>query len=205
VRRRIPAAIAVALCVTLIGGLAAAASRSGGGAKACVNKRGDLRLLTDAKCPAGDRLTRVGRATRAERDDVSEANGQTALATRRNAVKAIVGLESLPAGSWVLTSQLTVVNFGRADYFRCKIVIGAKQIASGASTVGTPRTGTPGVPSAASSVAGISLIGAAGESKSFTALLECWHDLKTKGATPYIDPGAVLLARPVGSLSARTH
>jgi hypothetical protein len=215
--RWLPAVMAVVLAATLAAGVATAAARgSGGGVRACVNSEGDLRLLNGAVCPKGDKLTTLGqrgakgapgRAAKREHDDVGQTSQQTHLAVTKNTVTKIVTLRSLPAGSWVFSSDVTVVNFGRADYFRCKIVAGANQVASGASTVGTPRASgsVAGVPPGAATVAGISLIGSETSTKKFTASLDCWHDLKvklTRGAgPPYLDPGAVLLARPVGSIT----
>jgi hypothetical protein len=219
VRRGLPAAIAVALLATLVTGLAAATTRDSGGAKACLNAKGELRLLTQSSCPKGEHPTTLGqrgpegprgpkgatgRSEPPEHDVVGETTNHTGLATSKNAVATVVALASVPAGSWLFSSEVTVVNFGRADYFRCKIVAGKGQIASAASTVGTPGATTAGVPPASTTVANLSLIGAVSEPKPFTARLQCWHDLKTKGQPPYIDPGAVMLARPTASISAST-
>jgi hypothetical protein len=215
--RRVPAVMAVVLAATLAAGVTTAAAKgSGGGARACVNPEGDLRLLSGSVCPRGDKLTTLGqrgakgargRSAKPEHDEVGQTTQQTHLAVTKNTVTKVVTLRSLPAGSWVFSSDVTVVNFGRADYFRCKIVAGTTQVASGASTVGTPAASgsVPGVPPGASTVAGISLIGTATSAKSFTVSLDCWHDLKVKlthgAGPPYLDPDAVLLARPVGSIT----
>jgi len=209
--------MSVALAATLVAGLAVAAAKSPGGAKACVNGRNQRRLLAGTSCPKGEQPTTLGqrgprgprgRAARPDHDYVAEATAQTSLPTTKNTVKTVARLDSLPPGSWVFTTEATVVNFGQADYFRCKIVVGKKQIASGASTVGTPAGAgaRPGVPSGAATVANIGLIGTAVESKTFSAALRCWHDLKTpkKNAAPYIDPGAVMLGRPAGKITGAT-
>jgi hypothetical protein len=198
-----------------LAGLATAATKPPAGAKACVDSTGDLRLLTGSTCPKGDQPITLGRrgprgargqAATPEHEYVRETRAQTPLAIKPNTVTAVIGLRSLPAGSWVFSSETTVVNFGQADYFRCKIVSGRKQIASGTSTVGNPgrASSKPAVPRAASTVASLGLIGTAVEPRRFTAFLACWHDLKTKGPAAYIDPGAVLIAHPTGSISGRT-
>ena len=44
-----------------------------------------------------------------------------------------------PPGSWVLSAETTLVNFGPATYTRCQIFAGGAQIASGAVTIGDQR------------------------------------------------------------------
>jgi hypothetical protein len=112
---------------------------------------------------------------------------------------------TLPAGSWVVSAEATLVNFGPSDFARCQIYANGKQIASGATMVGNPNLS--GAEGAAALVAGRGLIGAFEISTTVPAELRCLHDHNTpSGEGPrYVDAGAVLLAHKSASLSSTTN
>lgn len=117
----------------------------------------------------------------------------------------VVDQMSLPAGSWVLSSEATVVNFGPSDYVRCEVYAGGHQIASGATMVGNGAlTGGRG-PGAY--LAGRGLLGSVTSNGPFIAVLYCSHDNSTPSGqpAPYVDAGAVLWAHAAGTLDGVTH
>jgi len=111
---------------------------------------------------------------------------------------------TLPAGSWILSAEATLVNFGPATYARCQITADGTQIASGTTTVGDPSL--PGANAEATTVAGRGLLGSVKSSTSFSAALKCWHDESTPAgeAVPYVDPGAVVWAHKSPNLDGTT-
>ena len=111
---------------------------------------------------------------------------------------------TLPAGSWVLTAETTLVNFGPATFARCQIIAGGQQIASGATTVGDETL--PAANARATFVAGRGLLGSVRRQSSFRAALRCLHDESTPSGqpAPYVDPGAVLWAHRSGNLFGTT-
>ncbi|MEH2416604.1 hypothetical protein [Nostoc sp.] len=92
----------------------------------------------------------------------------------------------LPAGKWIVNYSATAVNFGANDFVRCYVraretgqvltnhvaFVGAQQGASQASTI-----------------SGVTLVNL---NQPTTMVLTCAHD--TTGRTPYIDPGAEIVA-----------
>ena len=97
---------------------------------------------------------------------------------------------TLPAGSWVVTSNATVYNFAADDYIRCGVYRGATAL-----NVATTQLGNTGLPV----VAGLGPMGAFKSSSGVTVSLRCSHD--AVGSYPYIKE-AVLWAHHSSSLNA---
>ncbi len=139
------------------------------------------------------------------KDVLAETSSNTNLSTVGGQETTVISM-TLPAGSWVITSEDTLVNFGPSDYFRCAIQApGTTQIASGSSMVGDPNLSGaqgPGV-----YVAGRGLVGSLKSTSSFTASLVCSHDNNTPSGNgpPYVDAGAVMWAHVSQGLSGTTH
>jgi hypothetical protein len=111
---------------------------------------------------------------------------------------------TLPAGSWVLSAEATLVNFGPATYARCQITADGVQIASGTTTIGD--SSLPGANAEGTTVAARGLLGSVRSSTSFSAALKCWHDESTPAGqpVPYVDPGAVVWAHRSSDLDGTT-
>jgi hypothetical protein len=134
-------------------------------------------------------------------DAVAETSSSVPL-SQSGGVPVTVTSLSLPAGSWVFSSEATLVSWSPSDYARCQITAGGNQIASGTTMVGDPNAS--GAHGASTFVAGRGLIGSFRSSTPFDASLRCWHDADMD-APPYIDPGAVLLAHNSTHLYGTTH
>jgi hypothetical protein len=137
-------------------------------------------------------------------DKLAETSSNMNLSTVGGQDTTILSM-TLPAGSWVISSEDTLVNFGPSDYTRCQIVAAGKQVASGSTMVGDPsQTGAEGP---ASFVAGRGLVGSVKSTSSFSVSLDCSHDHDTPGsnAPPYVDSGAVIWAHLGPRLSGTTH
>jgi Flp pilus assembly protein CpaB len=134
-------------------------------------------------------------------DAVAETSASVPLSQSGGTPVTVTSL-SLPAGSWVLSSELSLVSWGPSDYTRCQIVANGNQIASGTTMVGDPNVA--GAHGASSLVADRGLIGVVRSSTPFGASLRCWHD-STMSSPPFVDPGATLLAHKSGSLYGSTH
>ena len=88
---------------------------------------------------------------------------------------------TVPAGVWMVHAKATPVNFAFvADYVRCRIRIGTKQLDASATSVG-------GAPAAATVVNQ----GAITTTVTRVFNFECEHDYGVSGE--YLDPGASLL------------
>lgn len=104
---------------------------------------------------------------------------------------------TIPAGIWVVTAKANPVNFGAADYVRCRILVGGTQKDAAATLVGNAAPAPTG--EMGPSVAEIVLQTAikTTSSKSFT--LDCQHDFPSPGM--YVDPGAsIMIVRAPGPL-----
>jgi hypothetical protein len=137
----------------------------------------------------------------AAQDVIGGTSSGTNLSTTGGVHVTLVTL-TLPAGSWVVSSQTTIVNFGPSDYFRCQITAGGVEIGSGTTMVGDPNlfgAQGPGV-----YVAGRGLIGWVTTKSSLSVSLNCWHDNDTPDGygPPYVDGGAVLWAHKSRQLSS---
>jgi hypothetical protein len=104
---------------------------------------------------------------------------------------------TIPAGTWVVTAKANPVNFGAADYVRCRIVINGTQRDAAATLVGNAAPAPTG--EMGPSVAEIMLQTAITTTSSRTFKLDCQHDFPYAGI--YVDPGAsIMIVRAPGPL-----
>ena len=104
---------------------------------------------------------------------------------------------TLPAGTWVVTAKANPVNFGAADYVRCRIMVGTTQKDAAATLVGNAAPAPTG--EMGPSVAEIVLQTAITTTASKTFKLDCQHDFPYPGI--YVDPGAsIMVVRSSGPL-----
>jgi len=104
---------------------------------------------------------------------------------------------AIPAGTWVVTAKANPVNFGPADYVRCRILVGTTQKDAAATLVGNAAPGPTG--EMGPSVAEIVLQTAITTTASKTFKLDCQHDFPSAGM--YVDPGAsIMVVRAPGPL-----
>jgi hypothetical protein len=104
---------------------------------------------------------------------------------------------TIPAGTWVVTAKANPVNFGPADYVRCRILVGSSQRDAAATLVGNAAPGPTG--ETGPSVAEIVLQTAITTTSSKTFKLDCLHDFPSAGM--YVDPGAsIMIVRAPGPL-----
>ena len=92
----------------------------------------------------------------------------------------------VPAGTWVVNAKVNPVNFGAADYVRCRIVVGTSQKDAGATLLGNAAPGPTG--EMGPSVAQIALQTVVTTTSSKVFKVDCQHDFPTPGI--YVDPGA---------------
>jgi hypothetical protein len=124
---------------------------------------------------------------------------QTSASTNLSADGSPVTLKqvSIPAGTWVVTAKANPVNFGPADYVRCRILVGGVQRDAAATLVGNAAPGPTG--ETGPSVAEIVLQTAITTTGSKVFKLDCLHDFPSAGM--YVDPGAsILVVRAPGPL-----
>jgi hypothetical protein len=104
---------------------------------------------------------------------------------------------TIPAGTWIVHAKANPVNFGSADYVRCRILVGTTQKDAAATLVGNAAPGPTG--EMGPSVAEIVLQTAITTTSSKTFKLDCLHDFPSAGM--YVDPGAsILVVRSPGPL-----
>lgn len=104
---------------------------------------------------------------------------------------------TIPAGTWVVTAKANPVNFGAADYVRCRILVGGVQRDAAATLVGNAVPGPTG--ETGPSVAEIMLQTAITTTSSKAFKLDCLHDFPYPGI--YVDPGAsIMIVRAQGPL-----
>ena len=104
---------------------------------------------------------------------------------------------TIPAGTWVVTAKANPVNFGAADYVRCRIVVGGVQRDAAATLIGNAAPGPTG--ETGPSVAAIALQAALTTTASKVFKLDCLHDFPTPGM--YVDPGAsIMIVKAPGPL-----
>jgi hypothetical protein len=104
---------------------------------------------------------------------------------------------TIPAGTWVVTAKANPVNFGAADYVRCRILVGGVQRDAAATLVGNAVPGPTG--ETGPSVAEIMLQTAITTTSSKAFKLDCQHDFPYPGI--YVDPGAsIMIVRAKGPL-----
>jgi hypothetical protein len=93
---------------------------------------------------------------------------------------------TVPAGKWVVNAKVNPVNFGAADYVRCRIIVGTSQKDAGATLLGNAAPGPTG--EMGPSVAQIALQTVVTTTSSKVFKVDCQHDFPTPGI--YVDPGA---------------
>jgi hypothetical protein len=93
---------------------------------------------------------------------------------------------TIPAGTWVVNAKVNPVNFGAADYVRCRIMVGTIQKDAGATLLGNAAPGPTG--EMGPSVAQIALQTVVTTTSAKVFMLDCQHDFPTPGI--YVDPGA---------------
>ena len=104
---------------------------------------------------------------------------------------------AIPAGTWVVTAKANPVNFGPADYVRCRLLVGSTQRDAAATLVGNAAPAPTG--EMGPSVAEIVLQTAITTTSPKTFKLDCQHDFPYAGA--YVDPGAsIMIVRAPGPL-----
>ncbi len=96
---------------------------------------------------------------------------------------------TIPAGTWLVTAKANPVNFGGADYVRCRILVGGSQQDAAATLVGNASAGPTG--EVGPSVAEIVLQTAITTTSSKVFKFDCLHDFPSAGM--YVDPGASLM------------
>jgi len=92
----------------------------------------------------------------------------------------------VPAGTWVVNAKVNPVNFGAADYVRCRIMVGTNQKDAGATLLGNAAPGPTG--EMGPSVAQIALQTVVTTTGPREFKVDCQHDFPTPGI--YVDPGA---------------
>ena len=93
---------------------------------------------------------------------------------------------NVPAGKWIVNAKVNPVNFGAADYVRCRIMVGTSQKDAGATLLGNAAPGPTG--EMGPSVAQIALQAVVTTTSSKDFKVDCQHDFPTPGI--YVDPGA---------------
>lgn len=134
-------------------------------------------------------------------DFVKSSGGQVPLSPSGGVNVVVVSL-ALPAGSWVLSAEAALVNFGPSDYTRCAMFKGSNQIAQTGTTTMVGNADLPGNWGPGVYVANIADIGKISGTTGFTVSLRCSHDHDTpSGNGPgYVDPGATIWAHKSTSL-----
>ena len=104
---------------------------------------------------------------------------------------------TVPAGTWIVTAKANPVNFGAADYVRCRILVNGVQKDAAATLVGNAAPAPTG--EMGPSVAEIVLQTAITTTTSKAFKLDCQHDFPYAGI--YVDPGAsIMVVRAPGPL-----
>ena len=104
---------------------------------------------------------------------------------------------TVPAGTWIVTAKANPVNFGAADYVRCRILVGGTQRDAAATLLGNAAPAPTG--EMGPSVAEIVLQTAFTSTSSKTVKLDCQHDFPYPGI--YVDPGAsIMIVKAPGPL-----
>jgi hypothetical protein len=126
-------------------------------------------------------------------DAVRKSTANINLSTVGGAPTTIVSM-TLPAGSWVLSSTESAVNFGPSDYLRCNIMRGGTSLVGNTTMVGD--NSLPGAMGPGAYVATLASIGRFTSARQTTVSLSCNHDTDTPSPNgpPYIDAGATLWA-----------
>ena len=118
--------------------------------------------------------------------DVFSRNTNTSRFLSDTGAPVAILAVTVPAGTWVVNAKVNPVNFGAADYVRCRIMVGTTQKDAGATLLGNAAPGPTG--EMGPSVAQIALQTVVTTTSSKVFKVDCQHDFPTPGI--YVDPGA---------------
>ena len=118
--------------------------------------------------------------------DVYSRNTNTSRFLSDTGAPVAILAVTVPAGTWVVNAKVNPVNFGAADYVRCRIMVGTTQKDAGATLLGNAAPGPTG--EMGPSVAQIALQAVVTTTSSKMFKVDCQHDFPTPGI--YVDPGA---------------
>ncbi len=141
--------------------------------------------LRAAMLIAATGLTAAYSASSSAADVFSRNTNTSRFLSDTGAPVAILAV-TVPAGTWVVNAKVNPVNFGAADYVRCRIMVGTTQKDAGATLLGNAAPGPTG--EMGPSVAQIALQTVVTTTSSKVFKVDCQHDFPTPGI--YVDPGA---------------
>ncbi|MBZ4318320.1 hypothetical protein [Streptomyces huiliensis] len=157
-------------------------------------------VLTAASASAGTSTAPVAEPRLATGQDVVRQNSSAVQLSTKGGVPTTVVSESVPAGSWVLSGNATLVGWGPSDYTRCALYAGESAVGAASTMVGSPTSGSAGT---GVYVATVGIHGAFSSTGSTTVSLRCGHDQdRAAGAAPYVDPQATLWAHRSDALGS---
>jgi hypothetical protein len=129
---------------------------------------------------------------RPPQDVVRQTSAAVSLSPEGGVPTTVIA-QSLPAGSWVLSSNATLVSWGPSDYTRCGLYAGDTPLGGATTMVGDPTS--PGGSGASVFVATLSVHGAFTSATDKKITLRCLHDSnRPPTGTAYVDPGATVWA-----------
>jgi hypothetical protein len=131
----------------------------------------------------------IGAASSASAADVYLRTTTASTNLSNDGSPVMVRQVTIPAGTWVVTAKANPVNFGAANYVRCRLLVGNQQRDAGATLLGNAAPGPTG--EMGPSVATIVLQTAITTTASKAFKLDCQHDFPAPGM--YVDPGASIL------------
>ena len=141
--------------------------------------------LRAAMLIAATGLTAAYSANSSAADVIARSRSTSKFLSDTGAPVAILAV-TVPAGTWVVNAKVNPVNFGAADYVRCRIMVGTSQKDAGATLLGNAAPGPTG--EMGPSVAQIALQTVITTTSAKVFMLDCQHDFPTPGI--YVDPGA---------------
>jgi len=141
--------------------------------------------LRAAMLIAATGLTAAYSANSSAADVIARSRSTSKFLSDTGAPVAILAV-TVPAGTWVVNAKVNPVNFGAADYVRCRIMVGTSQKDAGATLLGNAAPGPTG--EMGPSVAQIALQTVVTTTSAKVFMLDCQHDFPTPGI--YVDPGA---------------
>ena len=141
--------------------------------------------LRAAMLIAATGLTAAYSANSSAADVIARSRSTSKFLSDTGAPVAILAV-TVPAGTWVVNAKVNPVNFGAADYVRCRIMVGTSQKDAGATLLGNAAPGPTG--EMGPSVAQIALQAVVTTTSSKVFKVDCQHDFPTPGI--YVDPGA---------------
>jgi hypothetical protein len=144
--------------------------------------------LRAAMLIAATGLTAAYSANSSAADVIARSRSTSKFLSDTGAPVAILAV-TVPAGTWVVNAKVNPVNFGAADYVRCRIMVGTSQKDAGATLLGNAAPGPTG--EMGPSVAQIALQTVVTTTSAKVFMLDCQHDFPTPGI--YVDPGAKIM------------